>query len=82
MDRCGDPSASQGDLSETVVRVVVKLRQEQESLLVEREVMRALEGAYFVALLQKEIERTERQRLGAVSVEARRRRNCWSGISR
>ncbi len=57
-------------LSETVVRVVVKLRQEQESLLVEREIMRALEGAYFVASLQKDVERTERQRLGAVSVEA------------
>jgi DNA repair protein SbcD/Mre11 len=57
-------------LAETVVRVVVKLRQEQEPLLVEREIMRALEGAYFVASLQKDVERTERQRLGAVSVEA------------
>jgi hypothetical protein len=52
------------------VRIVVKLRQEQESLLVEREIMRALEGAYFVASLQKDVERTERQRLGAVSVES------------
>jgi DNA repair protein SbcD/Mre11 len=72
-----DPTAAvvaaitaRGDLSETVVRVVVKLRQEQESLLVEREIMRALEGAYFVAALQKDVQRTERQRLGAVSVEA------------
>ncbi|MCX6029186.1 MAG: exonuclease SbcCD subunit D [Chloroflexi bacterium] len=61
---------SRGDLSETVVRVVVKLRQEQEALLVEREITRALEAAYFVAALQKDVERTERQRLGAVSVEA------------
>ena len=58
------------DLSEAVVRVIVKLRQEQEALLVEREVTRALEDAYFVATLQKDVERTERQRLGAVSVEA------------
>ena len=58
------------DLSEAVVRVIVKLRQEQEPLLVEREITRALEGAYFVAALQKDVERTERQRLGAVSVEA------------
>jgi DNA repair protein SbcD/Mre11 len=72
-----DPTAAvvaaikaKSDLSETVVRIQVKLRQEQESLLVEREIMRALEGAYFVASLQKDIERTERQRLGAVSVEA------------
>ena len=58
------------DLSEAVVRVIVKLRQEQEPLLVEREITRALEDAYFVAALQKDVERTERQRLGAVSVEA------------
>jgi exonuclease SbcD len=62
--------SARGDLSETVVRVVVKLRQEQEVTLVEREIMRALESAYFVASLQKEIERAERQRLGAVSVES------------
>ena len=62
--------SARGDLSETVVRVVVKLHQEQETLVVEREIIRALEDAYFVASLQKEIERTERQRLGAVSVEA------------
>ncbi len=60
---------SKPDLSETVVRVIVTLRQEQESLLIEREIFRALEGAYFVAALQKEVERTERTRLGAVSVE-------------
>ena len=66
-----DPSAGSGHgLSEAVVRVIVTLRQEQEPLLVEREISRALEGAYFVAALQKDVERTERQRLGAVSVEA------------
>jgi exonuclease SbcD len=61
---------SKPDLSEAVVRVIVTLRQEQEPLLVEREITRALEGAYFVAALQKDVERAERQRLGAVSVEA------------
>jgi exonuclease SbcD len=61
---------SKPDLSEAVVRVIVALRQEQEALLVEREITRALEGAYFVAALQKDVERAERQRLGAVSVEA------------
>jgi len=67
----GDPSAgSEYNLSEAVVRVSIKLRQEQESLLIEREIARALENVYFVASLQKEIERTERHRLGAVSVEA------------
>lgn len=61
---------SRPDLSEAVVRVIVTLRQEQTPLLVEREISRALEGAYFVAALQKDVERTERARLGAVSVEA------------
>jgi exonuclease SbcD len=61
---------SKPDLSEAVVRVIVTLRQEQEVSLVEREITRALEGAYFVAALQKDVERNERQRLGAVSVEA------------
>lgn len=66
-----DPSTGSGrDLSESVVRVIVTLRQEQEALLVEREITRALEGAYFVAALQKDVIRTDRQRLGAVSVEA------------
>jgi len=58
------------DLSEAVVRVIMKLRQEQEPLLVEREITRALEGAYFVAALQKEVERSDRIRIGAVSVES------------
>lgn len=72
-----DPTAAvveairrRGDLTEAVVRVIVTLRQEQEPRLAEREVFRALEGAYFVAALQKEVERAERVRLGAVSVEA------------
>ena len=50
--------------------MVVKLRQEQEASLVEREIVRALEGAYFVAALQKEVERTIRPpRVGDVPVE-------------
>ena len=57
------------DLSEAVVRVIVRLNQEQEPLLLEREIMHALEGAYFAASLQKDIIRSERQRLGGVSVE-------------
>jgi exonuclease SbcD len=71
-----DPTAAvveaiqaRGDLSDAVVRVIVRLLQEQESRLVEREIMAALEKAYFTASLQKDIVRTERQRLGGVSVE-------------
>jgi exonuclease SbcD len=72
-----DPTAAvveavrgRGDLSESVVRLVVQLRQSQEPLLVERDIARALEGAYFVGKLQKEVERHARDRLGGVSVES------------
>lgn len=72
-----DPTAAvvaairdRGDLSETVVRIVVKLRQEQEAALIEREIVRALENAYFVAALQKEVERRTRDPFSGVSVEA------------
>jgi len=59
-----------GSLAEAVVRVIVRLRQEQEPLLREREIQHELESAYFVASLQKEVERSKRDRLGGVSVEA------------
>ena len=38
--------------------------------LQEREVVRALQDAYYIAGIGKDIERAERQRLGAISVEA------------
>jgi exonuclease SbcD len=65
----GENSPKSG-LSEAVVRVIINLRQEQEPLLLEREITRALEDVYFVASLQKEVERAVRNRLGGVSVEA------------
>jgi DNA repair protein SbcD/Mre11 len=65
----GTTPANDTALAEAVVRVVVRLHQEQEALLVEREIMRALEGAYFVAALQKDVVRSERQRLGAIAIE-------------
>lgn len=73
----GDPTPAvlaaiaQRDLTDAVVRVSLRLRAEQETLLQEREVLRALQAAaYFVAGMGKEVERAERQRLGAVSVES------------
>lgn len=73
-----DPTAAvlaairdRADLSQAVVRVIVKLNQEQETLLNEREVMHVLnDSAYYVAALQHDTVRSERQRLGGVSVEA------------
>ena len=52
------------DLTDAVVRVSLQLRAEQETLLQEREVVRALQDAYYIAGIGKDIERAERQRLG------------------
>jgi len=65
-----DAIRQRGELSDTVVKVVVDLRQEQEPLLQEREIKRALQDAHFVAALQKRIQRVDRQRLGGVPVES------------
>ena len=71
----GDPTPAvlaaieQRDLDTAVVRLVLRLRDDQETLLQEREVLRALQRAYYVAGINKDVERPERQRLGGVSVE-------------
>ncbi len=59
-----------GDLSETVVRLIVNLREEQEPSLSQREIAKALEGANYVAAIQKIVDRPSRERLGGISVEA------------
>lgn len=73
----GDPTPAvlaaiaQRDLADAVVRVSLRLRAEQETLLQEREVLAALNrAAYYVAGIGKDVERADRQRLGAVSVES------------
>ena len=73
----GDPTPAvlaaieRKDLTDAVVRVTLRLRAEQETLLQEREVLRALaQSAYYVAGVSRDVERAERQRLGAVSVES------------
>jgi exonuclease SbcD len=52
-----------------VVRLIVEARPEQTGLLRDSDLRRALNGAYYVAGISKEIERTWRQRLGAESAE-------------
>jgi exonuclease SbcD len=52
------------DVSESVVRVLIEARPEQEGLLRDTDLRRALADAYYVAGINKEIERTYRQRLG------------------
>ena len=57
------------DVVDAVVRVIVQARSEQEGLLRDADIRQALEEAYYVASISKEIERTYRQRLGGESPE-------------
>jgi DNA repair protein SbcD/Mre11 len=55
--------------TDAVVRVIVQARPEQSGQLRDAEIRRALEGAYYVAGGNREIERAYRQRLGADAAE-------------
>lgn len=55
--------------TDAIVRVIVQARAEQEGLLREADIRQALDGAYYVAGIVKDIERTYRQRLGGESPE-------------
>jgi exonuclease SbcD len=57
------------DVTDAVVRVIVQARPEQEGLLRDADIRQALEEAYYVASISKEIERAYRQRLGGESPE-------------
>ena len=63
------------DLTDAVVRVSLQLRAEQNSAARARGV-RALQDAYYIAGIGKDIERAERQRLGAIRSRRCRRRSC------
>lgn len=57
------------NLTDAIVRVIVQARADQEGLLRDSDIRRALEGAYYVATIGKEIERAYRQRLSGESPE-------------
>lgn len=59
-----------GDLSETVVRLIITIDEAQELRLVDRDIKLALKDAYDVSAIQRDVRRRERDRLGGVSVEA------------
>jgi DNA repair protein SbcD/Mre11 len=60
---------AQHPIQEAIVRVIVQAHAEQEGLLRDAEIRRALSEAYYVAGISKEIERPHRQRLGGLSPE-------------
>ncbi len=57
------------DLRGAVVRLVVKLRADQEALIRDRDVRALLSDAYFTGGINREIERQARVRLGNLSPE-------------
>ena len=57
------------DITDAVVRVIVQAQAEQEDLLRDTDIRQALQEAYFVAGIHKEIERAYRLRLGGESPE-------------
>jgi exonuclease SbcD len=57
------------DVTDAVVRVIVQAQAEQEGLLRDADIRRALNKAYYVASINREIERAYRQRLGGDSPE-------------
>lgn len=60
---------AQHDVTDAIVRVIVRMRAEQEASLREREVRGVLKAADYVAAIQKEVERVERMRLGGQNPE-------------
>jgi exonuclease SbcD len=57
------------DVADAVVRVIVQARVDQEGLLRDADIRRALREAYYVASVAKEIERAYRLRLGGETPE-------------
>ena len=60
---------TQHDVADAIVRVIIQAQPEQEGLLRDGDIRRALGEAYFVASISKEMERAYRQRLGGESPE-------------
>jgi exonuclease SbcD len=60
---------SRHEVDDAVVRLIIQARAEQEGLIRDVDLRPALEGAYYVAGISKEIERSYRQRLGGESAE-------------
>ena len=57
------------DSEEAIVRLQIKVSAAKEGLVQENEIRKALKEAYFIAAINKEVEREHRSRLGAHSAE-------------
>jgi len=57
------------DLTDAVVRLILRLRADQETLLRDRDIRALLADAYFVGGINREVEREARVRLGSLAPE-------------
>jgi len=60
---------SEDEIRDAIVRLKIKVSAEKEGLIQETEIRKALKEAYFVAAIDKEVEREHRNRLGDYSAE-------------
>jgi len=60
---------ARADLKDAIVRLYIRLREDQNALLDQKAVMDALDGAFFVAAVVRDVERTTRSRLGTTTPE-------------
>ncbi len=58
-----------GSVEGAIVRVRLKLRADQEAHISDRRIRAALQGAFYVAGVRREVEQHTRSRLGAVDLE-------------
>ena len=57
------------DLQDAVVRLILRLRADQEPTIRDRDVRALLSDAYFIGSINREVEREARMRLGSLSPE-------------
>ena len=60
---------AKNDVKESIVRLQIKVSAEKEALLQENEIRKALKEAYFIAAINKEVDREHRSRLGSYPAE-------------
>jgi exonuclease SbcD len=60
---------SQNEIKDTIVRLQIKVSAAKEGLLQESEIRKALKEAYFIAAINREVDREHRSRLASYPAE-------------
>jgi exonuclease SbcD len=60
---------AQYDVTDAIVRVIIRLRPEQEASLREKDIRASLRAADYIAAISREVDREVRERLGGLSPE-------------